>query len=139
MASKDYSGLKKAELITVARRIKAPATMSMTKNEIIKAIRKADRRISSAKAKPASKAKAKAKPVKKRETKAKPSKKAKAAKTAPVKKAKAKTKARPAKAAKTEAVTKTKVKAKVVKKKVKTKGISGSAVKKNKSVAIHPR
>ncbi|HEB71822.1 MAG TPA: DUF4912 domain-containing protein, partial [Nitrospirae bacterium] len=141
MASINYSGLKKVELITIARRKKAPVTASMNKNEIIKAIKKAVKSKAQAKAKPVSKSKAKARPVKKTGTKAKPSKKAKAAKTTPVKKAKAKAKIK----AKTKVVAEVKAKAKVktptvtkTKVKAKIKKVSGSTAKKNKSVVSKP-
>ncbi|VAX18691.1 hypothetical protein MNBD_NITROSPINAE03-1383 [hydrothermal vent metagenome] len=145
MASINYSGLKKTELIEIARRKKAPVTASMNKDEIIKAIKKAVKSKAVAKAKPVSKSKVKARPVKKTGTKAKPSKKAKAAKTAPVKKAKAKAKAK-AKTkvvAKAKAKTKTKIIAKVktptvtkTKVKAKTGKVSGSTAKKKKSVIL---
>ncbi|VAX17165.1 hypothetical protein MNBD_NITROSPINAE04-1679 [hydrothermal vent metagenome] len=87
MASINYSGLKKVELITIARRKKAPVTASMNKNEIIKAIKKAGKSKAVPKAKPVGKSKAKAKPVKKTGAKAKVK-----TKTKVVAKAKAKTK-----------------------------------------------
>ncbi len=64
MASNDYSGLKKAELIRIAKRKKAPVALSMSKDQIIKAIKKAEK--ARVKAKPAKKAKAgRAAPAKK--------------------------------------------------------------------------